>query len=150
MLKYFELQPGTPADIVSFERRMMASLVAGLLVGALVSSDLVKEFENPYLGIGLIFALLGAAFLLTLFISRRRSNVARWLLVIATAISVVPWITHIDMLFSLPAVGNISIVPFLLVVAALYKLFRPHARAWFRGERYTHVDADGVPDDEDV
>jgi O-antigen/teichoic acid export membrane protein len=80
-------------------------------------------------------ALFGGASLLVAYTSRRKSNLARELLVGASALLVLPYLVVFDELLDHFPVGYISLAQVGLQAAAIYFLFTPQSRAWFAGRR---------------
>ncbi len=127
-----------PSSILWFERLFLFSLALGLLNGFLGYESTMAQVEGDpgmaALGLGTGFLLATAVIgfavplLLWYFIARRGSDIAKWILVILTAVG----------LFMLPgttaaqggAVAALTIFISALQVAAITFLFRKEARAW--------------------
>lgn len=142
MFERFETQPGTPAEIESFERFMMGSLLVGGGVASLMYPDMVKEM-GTWIASLLVSGWLLGTMGLTIMISRKRSNLARWLFVVESAIALLPYAVYVGIMFDEFPVGHASVIQLGLQAFALYKLFTPPARAWFHGRDYRqHRDPD--------
>ena len=131
-----------PHSIIMFERLFLASLVLGIL-GSLLSYQQITDLaaNDPgmrQLGlgsgflIGIVIAGYAVYLLLWHLIARRASNVAKWILVVFTALGV---------LVALPGLAGpwnsrqvLSLMVYALQVLAVVYLFRPGARAWLDGK----------------
>jgi hypothetical protein len=161
-----------PQSVTTFERLYLASLalvVVQQVVGYFVARDLLatmpgvsannemQAFQGLMLGAGVVGGLLmavGIPLLLAWLAARKRQEVAKWLLLVLSVLSVLSWCASLMML----AIGLVPAMPGgvtalqglaiafdglaeLLGIAALWFLFRPDATAWFRS-RHPH----GGPD----
>jgi hypothetical protein len=130
-----------PASIVNFERIVLITIVIGLVatvlnweaVVAMARSQSRGQFGSNFVLV--MQALLIALYLLLLWlIARRRNVVAMWIYVVLAVAG---------LLLSLRGIGDFGRMPlwavlvqaaqWLLTLASLWLLFRPDARAWFRG-----------------
>jgi hypothetical protein len=130
-----------PQSIVLFDRLFLASLVLALINAVLAYPTLVEEVEaDPALAqigggpivIGVVLASLLIPLVLWYFISRRASNIAKWLLVALVAIGLFFGNFSFSDGLTLPAV--LGLVVTLLQVVAIVMLFRADARAWLEGD----------------
>lgn len=134
-----------PRSIVLFDWLYLGSLLGSLLSAPLSYSKLGEMSDSdPALAamagsIGTFFFVsmgiaLGISLLLWFFVSRKASNIAKWILVAFTAIGVVGLVPSLQE----PMFGGtqlaITIVLTLLQVVAAALLFRPDAREWFEGK----------------
>lgn len=131
-----------PTSIIRFDQAYLSAVAVGLLNTALsfekTSAELASDASSAQLGLGtgFLFAMLGFSFGLTLLlwflVSRRASNVAKWILVVLTAASVLMGLTS---LANLTAFGGLELALMLLGIGlqlvAVYFLFRRDAREWF-------------------
>ncbi len=127
-----------PKSIVNFER------VIALMVFALVA-DLALTWDRQVAGlagtgltsgmlIGAYGVGLGIFLLLIGFITRGRSNVARWIYVVLTVGGIVYLlIGDLAPAQELPLL-LLEIAQWLLAFTGLWLLFRPDARTWFEAE----------------
>ena len=132
-----------PASIVRFSRLMLASIVLSLIQQLITFDDQRKVLaSNPQTaGLGdslAIFAVvvrLGLPLLLWFMITKRASNVAKWILVAVTAIVVAITLAAgtRGTLAMDPAALTLAAAVTALHFAALWFLFRPDARAWLGG-----------------
>ena len=155
-----------PASIIQFERLYLASLVVVVIqtvaayfimrevfgrmpAGADMSSGMGGMFGGIMIGsivIGLLFSV-GIPLLLWWLAARKRTEVAKWLLLVISVLSVLGWLASLVMLLVMPAQVAQDLAGFaglqgvlvaidgvseLLGVVALWYLFRPDATEWFR------------------
>jgi len=131
-----------PQSIIWFERLFFAVLVISLIQlyfswsttqATIAATHVLPSWYLP------VVLVVSWAINLTLwyFIARRGSNVTKWIYVVLLAIGLIGVAAS---LFRQPALHVASserlvgyLTTFLSVVSA-YFLFRPDARAWFRGE----------------
>ena len=70
---------------------------------------------------------------LVLAVSRKGSNIARWVLVVLFLLGAIMFIPSYAVMFAQnPANVVLSSVQIALQVAAIYFVFRPDAKPWFR------------------
>ncbi|MEG3179983.1 hypothetical protein [Sphingomonas sp. LT1P40] len=142
-----------PVSIVRFEQAYLASIiiwVANLALGgwALMIGQSQRQFEkhpafagNPQMFDVIapsLMALLGVLvlfwLLLWFFTARRASDVAKWVIVVMTGIAVLRLPL---LLLSYPMTGllgtALNVAATLVGAYAAWQLFRPDARAWFKG-----------------
>jgi hypothetical protein len=129
-----------PPSIINFSRIFLASvgvtaLLAALNFPALRTTLLRQDPAAASLGDGvLILALaLGIAVLLVLWflIARRASNVAKWVLVALTAVSVALQAPKVGaILMSLDPIAALGLLAAIGQIAAIGFLFRADAREW--------------------
>ena len=122
-----------PDQIKYFERCMLASLAIGLINSILFYSQPAEEVR----GVGSVLVQLFTAatiLLLVLLTSRKRSNVAKWIFLIMYALGLIMYafIPQLTEHWTQGLRGVISIVQLLIQLAAIYFLFTPEGRAWFR------------------
>ncbi|MDI1287946.1 MAG: hypothetical protein PSV46_26445 [Reyranella sp.] len=129
----FAIKPGTPSTILRFESLFLASIVAGVMVAILMYGEVIKAWGGHYQAVVVTVVLFGGAWMLMLLTSRRRSNLARWLLVIGSTVAIVPYLAHVVLLLQEQWAAYLSFVQAGLQFAALYCLFMPDSRAWFAG-----------------
>lgn len=146
-----------PASIVNFERFYFGSLGLGF-ANTLISWNATVSAANSQSGARLgesavaaiLYITLGfglvVSFLLWYFIARRASVVAKWILVVLYAFSLIQIIVELvngtfGRALVSPLAVAITVVIYLLEVATVLMLFRPDANAWFANRGYTpHAD----------
>ena len=123
-----------PPSIVLFERLYLGGLAIGLINSAILISN---ASESELAGEGpSFFAIVGTALVISLllwfFVARRRSNIAKWILVALFAVGII----------GLPAIltegafdlsDGLTVATWLLQAAAIVMLFRPESAEWFKG-----------------
>ena len=141
-----------PKSIIMFERLFLASLLLGLLnfglsyrdAAALVANDAgaQKLGLGPGFLIGIMIVSYAIYLLLWFLIARMGSNVAKWILVVLTAIGV---------LSALPALTGawdvtlaLSLAVYALEILALAYLFKPDSKTWFGGKGEGEADGASV------
>lgn len=138
-----------PVSIVRFEQAYLGSVVVWLVNLALGWKAKLASLENhgAFAGnpqmlevaqtmmIGTVIFLLILWLLLWYFTARRASEIAKWVVVVLFALSL---ITFPFTLMGYKIVGVPGVALTTLMVAlngwAVWLLFRPDARAWFAGE----------------
>lgn len=127
-----------PASITMFDRLYLGGLALGL-VNFVVSYDttMAQIAADPALstfgGLPFLLGTMAISYTISLlfwyFIARRASNVAKWILVVLTAIGA------LSLPLSLTQMGTaqliLTLVVFGMQVVAVWFLFRPDAKAWF-------------------
>lgn len=131
-----------PPSIVMFERLFLASLAIGLISFAVGYQNMLAALANePTLqraGFGSGFLIGTAAFsyaiylLLWYLIARKAAKWAKWVLIVLIAISLISLPGALTGTLSLTVLLGLAV--YALQLAALVNLFRPDAKAWFRGE----------------
>lgn len=139
----------TPRSIARFSQTMLASIGFGMLQMALNFNDqrevLARNPQTAGLGDGFLVVTLAFGFavllLLWFFIARRASNIAKWVLVALTVISLF-WLpgTVRSAIVTGPLTLILVVVVLVLQLLAVWYLFQPDARDWLAGK--APVDAD--------
>lgn len=129
-----------PTSIIRFDQIFLGSIVLGIANTVLSYDTTMAQLkadpaaaEIGMAGPGFVIGASAFGFAISLllwyFVARRASKVAKWILVVLTAIGVlsVPLA-----LFEVPWVqAAITVVTALMQLGALWFLFRPDASAWF-------------------
>lgn len=129
-----------PASITLFDRLFLGAIVIGILNTALsfesVMAQLKADPAVAELGMATPGFLIGSAalgyaisLLLWFFISRKASNIAKWILTVLTVIGalMIPF-----SIATTPLVESLIVVTInALQLVAIWCLFRPDAKAWF-------------------
>ena len=129
-----------PTSITTFERFYLGALVIGLINNVLNWSQATAVLNDPSvqaagLGTGFLVStmVIGLAIplLLWYFITRRASNIAKWILVVLFGFGLI----GVLMSFSaMMAMGTLPMVLGLIALAlqayAVFMLFKPDAVAW--------------------
>lgn len=129
-----------PASITMFDRLFIGSLVLGLLNTALSYGSVMEQLKadpavaemgmaTPGFLIGAAAFGYGISLLLWFFISKKASNVAKWILTVLTVLGALMIPLSIT---ATPLVETIiTLVLTALQLAAVWFLFRPDAKVWF-------------------
>jgi len=131
-----------PQSLVWFDRLYLGAVGIGVVSGVLNFSDsqklLAKNGSTAVLGSSFLFITLGFSWAISLliwyFISRRGSNIARWIWTVMMGFSLL----SLPVLFTQSVSGvlpgwrlAITLVTYGLNIGALVFLFRPDAQLWF-------------------
>ena len=134
-----------PPSIIMFERLFLASLALSAIQFFIGYDAMIGEMEREpafqQLGIGGgaltgTFVVGMAIYLLLWFlIARKASSVAKWILVVLSALGVVTFLASFASgQVTFDVVAMLGAGYYALEVAALVFLFRADANAWFRNE----------------
>jgi hypothetical protein len=121
-----------PSGVVWFERIIIATLVLGVLNSWLAWPQLVA-MRGPTFALTVQALTLAVMLGLTLFVSRRRSNIAKWILIALTALG-------LPILFQQLTSGQlqgallITLTQTVSQIVAFALLFTPASRQWFKRE----------------
>lgn len=131
-----------PQSIKMFDMLFLGSLALGLINFFFAYDSTMAELEGTGMGTTFVFASLivgyGINLLLWYFVSRRASNIARWIFIVLTAIGLafIP--------FALADIPMVELVLTLIVtamqIAAIYFLFQPDAKLFFENAGQGGVD----------
>lgn len=119
-----------PESIANFERLFLGSMALTMIYTVATWNDTPIPFAT-WIAVVAVILSLGLNLLLILLVSRRRSRIAKWILVVFYVLSapmiVWAWITD-------PGAGWPLMDAVLLVmqVGGLALLFTPSARAWLK------------------
>ena len=120
-----------PKHIKYFEWTWLGSLSLGIIVAALSYSELVGAGMEIFSGF-IQFVTLGIMLLLILLTSRKRNNIAKWILVVLFGLGIVFYIPKLSSLFNLGFAGVLSSLQVLAQCVGIYFLFTQESRDWFR------------------
>jgi uncharacterized membrane protein len=125
-----------PASVVNFERVVLLTLALGAANAVLTWDALVAGFAARGLGPSFVVGahVAGGALILALLwmMSRRRSDVARWIYVALTVAGILVTLFAITPNDSgAPILLVIEVLQMLLSLISLWLLFRPDAQGWF-------------------
>ena len=131
-----------PPSIVMFDRLFLVSLALSVLGLALNFTAISQQvLATPGLAdagigsgffIGAVAVSYAISLLLWFFVAHKGSNVAKWILVVLAAISLVSLPGLLAGPWDLTAILNLA--SYVLQIAALGFLFRADAKAWLRGQ----------------
>ena len=124
-----------PKSIVTFEWLALLSFAVALVVTTLTWNGNVAAYRSSGYGPALLWFLTGTEFalgLLLIFLVSRKGNViAKWILAILTAAGILELGMGIGDRLGAGLLGIAEIAKMMLLVAALYFLFRADAKPWF-------------------
>ena len=132
MFESFEVHDDTPRDIGWFEQLWALALVASttIAVGMYDYSAMVVGHLRAVLVNVVLFAIAAA---LMGFISRRRSGIARWLLIPFALLILFYDLAHFTYMMEMGWIAYFAVARIGLMAGAIYFLFAPRSRAWFAG-----------------
>ena len=120
-----------PKHIKYFEWTWLGSLSLGIIVSALSYSEIVGTGMEIFAGV-IQFVTLGVMLLLILLTSRKRNNIAKWILVVLFGLGIVFYIPQLSSLFNIGFSGVLSSLQVLAQCVGMYFLFTQESRDWFR------------------
>ena len=123
-----------PQPIVLFERLYLFSILLGVASTISYWGELSRLAPVASLA-GVGFVLLAAMTTLVLLVSRRRSEVAKWVLVLITVAGLAFALPSLPASIAAGPRGWLGIAQSLLQVAAVALLFTAPGRAWLRAPR---------------
>ena len=109
----------------------LGSLSLGIIVAALSYSEIVGAGMEVFAAF-IQFVTLGVMLLLILLTSRKRNNIAKWILVVLFGLGIVFYIPQLSSLFNLGFAGVLSSLQVLAQCVDIYFLFTQKSRDWFR------------------
>ena len=121
-----------PIEITWFERIIFVTLALGIIQSA-VAWETLTSMASPVFVLGTQAFVFGLMAVLTLLVSRRRSNAAKWISVALFVIGLPMMLKH-AIAGQLAGMGMISVVQTAGQLAAYALLFTPAARRWFGGD----------------
>jgi hypothetical protein len=119
-----------PNSIKYFEWLFLGSLVLGVAVSA-ITYEANVQMSNPLFVAIIQFFVIAIILLLVLLTSRKKSGIAKWILIIFMAIGVILYIPQLSSFFEQGIAGMISFSQLTMQCIALYLLFTPESRRWF-------------------
>ncbi|HEX6374123.1 MAG TPA: hypothetical protein VFZ91_00215 [Allosphingosinicella sp.] len=126
-----------PTSIIRFEQLYLLSLTIGLVIAIFGWEQNLATARASGLGVGIVVAVqaltLGLMLLLILYVSRRASVVAKWILIVLFVAGLAIMAMNVETLFRGGIMLFVQIGQILLQLAAMYFLFTPEARRWFEG-----------------
>jgi drug/metabolite transporter (DMT)-like permease len=128
-----------PTSIIWFERIMFGTLALGAIQGLLLWPS-IASVAGPAFLLTVEAGVLAFFAALTLFVSRRRSKVAKWILIALAVVGVAITVMHYlqGRYLGVPLIGLIQSVGQLLAYGLL---FTDQSRQWLRGEEPTSLNS---------
>jgi hypothetical protein len=121
-----------PKSIVIFERLMFASIVLSPIQGIANWASLKEALQlSPIMLILLSLFGLALFLIITLFISRKRSNIVKWFWVVCCIFGLISYFTNLTL-------GKFLGVPFIYILQGILQystlifLFTKSSRDWFK------------------
>ncbi|MDP2332286.1 MAG: hypothetical protein Q8M19_16480 [Reyranella sp.] len=130
MFESFEVQEGTPRDIDWFEQLWGLGLVVSVVI-ALGMYDYSAMIVGHLRAVLVNVVLFAIAIGLMGFAGRRRSNVARWLVIPFALLILFYDLARFNVMLDSEWIAYFTVARVGLMVAAIYFLFTPRSRAWF-------------------
>jgi hypothetical protein len=119
-----------PPELNRFEWLWLSAMLVSVAV-AILMYDFSMERVGSFLAALINIVLFGVAVLLMFLASRRRSNVARLLLIPFLLVIAFYDASHLGDMVSLIIAPYLAALRLALMAAAIYMLFTPQARAWY-------------------
>lgn len=135
-----------PSSIKNFERSFWASVLIGIVsfalhwstVGDTLESDpaLSSSVDAAMIAVGIVVGISFAiSLLLWYLISRRASNVAKWIYVAVMGFGIISTLASLSDPMSPKGIAlAISLASNAITALSIFYLFRPDSRAWFARE----------------
>jgi hypothetical protein len=128
---FFEEYDDAPPDIDRFERLWLGTLALTVCI-TIMMFDWSMSRVGAYGAALLTSARFGGTFLLMLFCTRRRSNLARWVIAVPFQLTIIGYDTmRLPLMLQREYVIIFILLRLGLMFAAVYLLFTPSSRAWF-------------------
>jgi hypothetical protein len=134
-----------PPSIKKFDIFYLSALAVGTVGFFLGYDDTVAQLRTQMAGTGMeigdgfvtgsFIVSMAISLLLWWFISSKRSPVAKWILIILTAFSVLGTVMNLQtMLANLTIASGLSLLAVVLSLVAIYFLFPADTKPWFDKE----------------
>jgi len=124
-----------PRSVVTFERLALLAVAVAVVVTAFTWNGNAAAYRRSGYGPEILWLLTAVEFavglLLIFLISRKGSGIAKWILVVLTAVGVVELGMGMGDRLGGGWVGIAEIAKMLLLVGAVSFLFRADAKPWF-------------------
>ena len=128
---FFEEYDDAPPDIDWFERLWLGTLALTVII-TIMMFDWSMGRVGPYGAALLTSARFGGSFLLMLFCTRRRSNLARWVIAIPFQLTILAYdAIRLPQMLEREYVIIFVLLRLGVMFAAVYMLFTRNSRAWF-------------------
>lgn len=124
-----------PVSMIRFEQLYLLSLAIGLVTAMFGWEQSMATAQASGLGVGVVIAIqaltLALMLMLILFISKRGSVVAKWILIALFVAGLAVMAVNSRALFRGGLMTIVQVGQILLQLAAMYFLFTPESRRWF-------------------
>lgn len=118
-----------PASIKLFERLYLFTLAIGVVLAVMQFGQLTEMLSVDFVLMIQVFTF-GLLLALVLLVSRKRSRVAKWILLAMFGIGTVIYLTQLPMTLDTGFPGVASAIQTLLQLVALCSLFTRESRDW--------------------
>ena len=132
--KFFEEPDDAPPEIAWFEWLWLGTLAFTAIITSMMFDWSASRIGRS--GAALLTSVrFGGSFLLMIFCTRRKSNLARWVIAVPFCLTIMAYdaIRVPEMLARHPVLALVVLRQVLMFVA-IYLLFTPNSRAWFGGK----------------
>ena len=113
-----------PNEVKSFEIMQLTTLVIGIVISALAYERLT-EISTPLYILTMQFSILLVMLWIILSITRKKSKIAKWILVIVNLIGIPVYIPHLSTMLNNGVEGWLSVLQLAINLSSLYFLFQP-------------------------
>ncbi len=115
-----------PSSIKYFEWVFLGSLIIGSTVSILTYSTRAGISGND----ALLYALTGIDLFLVILVSRRRSNIARWILVAMVVMGTPFYFSNLVIYLTMGLIGVMSSIQLVAQYGSICLLFTADSRQW--------------------
>lgn len=115
-----------PSSIKYFEWVFLGSLIIGSTVSILAYSTRAGISGND----ALLYALTGIDLFLVILVSRRRSNIARWILVAMVVMGTPFYFSNLVIYLTMGLIGVMSSIQLVAQYGSICLLFTADSRQW--------------------
>ncbi len=130
MFESFEEHEGTPREVHRFESRWTIAMVLSLVI-IIEMFDYSVSIVGPFRAVLIYIVAMCAGIALMAYASRRRSNVARLLLIPYALLALFYDLSHYGPIMDHEPTIFTAVAQLAAMAAAIYALFTPASRAWF-------------------
>jgi hypothetical protein len=128
-----------PTAVIVFERLFFLTILLGVLQDVIGSDQIAGKSSAPFMVFVQVFTVV-VIVSLVLFVSRRRSITAKWILVVISVLGI-PAMWGVFASGNLHGSSIISLIQGILQIIALGMLFIPSSRSWLSGTTHGRIAA---------
>jgi hypothetical protein len=118
-----------PKHIKYFEWTWLGSLALGIVLSVTKGPEIAAAGSGAQF---FAFFGVGVSLLLVLLTSRRRSKIAKWVLVVFFAMGLVVYIQNVPAWLGMGFQGILSLIQVLAQCVGMYFLFTKESRDWYK------------------
>src|SRR5262245_52868041 len=122
-----------PPSIRTFERIQIAALAMGWLNAGYAYHTTLQARLGAFVFATALVTASAVVLTLVFLTSRRRSNGAKWLLIVLSAAATAPWAALVSRSGVADWTGVLGLLQGGLQIVSLFYLIHPASRAWFNG-----------------